>query len=542
MTTLTSEDGVESFPSLSPDGKWVVYSADENGAGNTDILLRAVGGQTVINLTKDSTRNDSQPAFSHDGERIAFRSERDGGGIFVMGRTGESVRKLTTEGFNPSWSPDGSSIVYAGEPTFVNPGNRGGLSVLSIASTTTGERRQLTTVDAMQPSWSPHGKRIAFWGLQSDNPQRDLWTVAAEGGEPVRVNNDAAIDWSPAWSPDGRFLNFSSNRSGGFNLWRVAIDETTGRTSGEPTPVPIPRSAIGHLTVSADGTSIAMTSFTAQSNVEALTFDPQRGTVGTRRRVTNTSETPSMPSVSRDGQWLAFQQSLSNGQEDLWVVKTDGTGLRQLTNDAARDRRPFWSSDGKRLLFYSDRSGRYQVWTIAADGGGLTQITDSPGLVIEPTWSADGTRAVANVIMASKALLFDPRLPAAKQEVQELPPLAGGGFRGTAWSPDGTKIAGFVSRPDGGVVIYSVASRTFERITTTGVGPVWLPDGRRLLYNNAARLELVDITTKTSTPVFSSPRETLSSPGLSWDAREIYLVITQHQAEIVLAKLTGTAP
>lgn len=172
-----------------------MYTADEQGTGRTDILLRAVGGQTVINLTKDSAVNDSQPAFSPDGERIAFRSERDGGGLFVMGRTGESVRRLATDGLNPSWSPDGASIVYATESTGMTPGGRGTLSVLWIVSTTTGERRRSTTADAMQPSWSPHGQRIAYWGMLSDSTQRDLWTIAAEGGEPVRVANEPAIDW-----------------------------------------------------------------------------------------------------------------------------------------------------------------------------------------------------------------------------------------------------------------------------------------------------------------------------------------------------------
>lgn len=261
--------------------------------------------------------------------------------------------------------------------------------------------------------------------------------------------------------------------------------------------------------------------------------------MGARRRVTNTSEAPSSPSVSPDGQWVAFYQGLSNGQEDLWVVRRDGTGLRQLTNDTARDRRPIWSADGKRLMFYSDRSGRYQVWTIAADGGGLTQVTDFPGLVIEPVWSPDATRAIATVSFASKVLMFDPRIPASQQTVEELPPFSGGGVRATAWSADGKQIAGSVNRSVGGIVICTVASRTYEQITPSGSGASWLPDGRRLLYNNTGRLEIVETTTKVSTTVFSSPGETISAPGLSPDGREIYLVITKRQAEIVLAKLTG---
>ena len=131
--------------------------------------------------------------------------------------------------------------------------------MLWTVSTTKGERRQLTTTDAMQPAWSPHGHRIAYWGLFGDSVQRDIWTVPAGGGEPVRVTNDPAIDWSPAWSPDGRFLYFVSDRSGAFNLWRVPIDEATGRTTGDPVAVPIPRQRIGHLSFSADGTLLAMT-------------------------------------------------------------------------------------------------------------------------------------------------------------------------------------------------------------------------------------------------------------------------------------------
>ena len=120
----TSQPGIEWFPSLSPDGRWIVYAGD--AAGNRDIYLQSVGGQTPINLTKESTADDDQPAFSPDGEQIVFRSTRDGGGLFVMGRTGESVRRITKSGFNPAWSRDGKQIAYTSFRLEIRPQNTEG--------------------------------------------------------------------------------------------------------------------------------------------------------------------------------------------------------------------------------------------------------------------------------------------------------------------------------------------------------------------------------------------------------------------------------
>src|SRR5207247_1962147 len=105
FSSLTDQPGEELFPSLSPDGKTLIYSS--KATGHWDIYLQRVGGKNPVNLTKDSGSDNTQPAFSPDGEHIAFRSVRQGGGIFVMGATGESVKRLTDFGYNPAWSPDG---------------------------------------------------------------------------------------------------------------------------------------------------------------------------------------------------------------------------------------------------------------------------------------------------------------------------------------------------------------------------------------------------------------------------------------------------
>ena len=171
FTRLTSHAGIEDHPSLSPDGKWIVYSAPT--AAGQHIFLQSVGGQNRIDLTNDASSNDTQPVFSPDGEQIAFRSERLGGGIFVMGRTGEFGRRVADRGFNPVWSPDGREIMYSTEIVTTNPYNRAaGISDLWAVAVVGGAARQVYKHDAVQPAWSPHGHRIAFWTVVKG--QRDL--------------------------------------------------------------------------------------------------------------------------------------------------------------------------------------------------------------------------------------------------------------------------------------------------------------------------------------------------------------------------------
>src|SRR3989449_5724126 len=141
FTQLTDQSGPEYFPSLSPDGKSFVYAS--YAAGNWDIYLQRVGGKNPVNLTKDSPSDDTQPAFSPDGERIAFSSKREGGGIFVMGATGESVKRLTDFGFNPAWAPDGKEIACADEGV-VDPGRSNPNSRIWAVNVATGERRLVT--------------------------------------------------------------------------------------------------------------------------------------------------------------------------------------------------------------------------------------------------------------------------------------------------------------------------------------------------------------------------------------------------------------
>ena len=98
LQQITDRPGIETHPTLSPDGKTVVYVG--NASGDSELFLQRVGTQE-----RGATLGPVRPhpirsrRLSPDGERIAFRSERDGGGIFLMSVSGESVTRLTDFGF-----------------------------------------------------------------------------------------------------------------------------------------------------------------------------------------------------------------------------------------------------------------------------------------------------------------------------------------------------------------------------------------------------------------------------------------------------------
>jgi Tol biopolymer transport system component len=536
---LTDQAGLESFPSLAPDGKSIVYASA--ASGNWDLYLQRVEGRNTTNLTADSPADDTQPAFSPDGTRIAFRSERGGGGIFVMGATGEAVRRLSDVGYNPSWSPDGKFIVCAQE-TIEQPTSRySNLSALWVIDVSTGQRRQVTAGDAVQPSWSPHGHRIAYWAADASG-QRDLWTMPAEGGAPVALTNDRFVDWSPIWSPDGRYLFFSSDRGGSMNLWRVPVDEATGLATGNPEPVTTPSSNSALVTISADGKRLAYVEQSWTQNLMRTAFPPGSGLETPPTPVTQGSRFFAEPQVSPDGQWLATY-SLDKTNH-IYVVRTDGTGLRQVTDDGFKNIAPRWSPDGKQIAFYSNRSGPYQVWLIHPDGSGLRQLTFGTAneTYYYPVWSPDGRHLVYSSLDANP-FIIDTTRGWNETTPEPLPPLPDKGmtFAAWSWSSDGRYLSGWRLRADGvhaGVTLYDPAAKRYTTLTETGRYPTWLADDRRLVFYREGRLFILDSQTKAVEPLPPLPGYS-EAFTISRDNRWLYYEQNHREGDIWTIDLEG---
>jgi serine/threonine protein kinase len=543
---LTNQPGVEEFPSLAPDGKTFVFVS--SAAGNPDIYLQRVDGRNAINLTKDSLVADTQPSFSPDGSQIAFRSERVVGGIFIMGATGESVRRLTDFGFNPTWSPDGSEIAVATEGVELQPHARPGKATLFAVDVRSGAKRDLNIGDGVQPNWSPHGDRIAYWSVAGEGGQRDIYTVDPHAAHPeqtiTRLTNDPPLDWNPVWSPDGKYLYFGSDRDGTLNLWRMPMDEHSGKALGPPEPVSLPTRFAAHFSFARNTGALVYAGVDLSDTVSRVAFDPLSLRV---------NGTPSpifggamlflqSVDVSPDGKWIAF--SNIGTQEDLFVARTDGSEMRQLTNDPEKDRGPSWSPDGRRLYFYSQRGPRYETWSIGLDGSGLRQVSHTQGpSVWWPRLMPDGRAFYA--FNGGGTYLLTLNADGTATRIEPLPrmPDPQMHFYWPRLSPDGTRFVGSslsraVSGPlitsglGGGVWLYSIASKTYQQIANHGGVPRWLPDGKHVLFLSGSQLEAVDVDSKQVRSI-TLPRPIVAF-SVSPDGRTLYVNDRSAEADIWL--------
>lgn len=541
FTQLTDAAGEETAPTMSPDGNTVAYVMQQNGRWG--IFAQRVGGRNATPIVVDPEHDLGGPAYSPDGNSIAFHESDADGGIFVAGATGESARRLTDFGFDPAWSPDGKSIVFTTEEV-VDPSSREMTSSLYVVDAAGGAPHQLDTGgDAIQAAWSPSGRRLAYWS--NTNGQRDIYTVPANGGPRVAVTSDPAIDWAPTWSPDGRYLYFSSDRGGAMNVWRVAIDEASGKVQGQPETVTNGVQAWASLPrFSKDGSRMAFRSLVRSINPVAVPFDPATGRTGQPRTLDRSNNYRIPSDVSPDGRQLAFF-ALGERQEDIFIGNLDASHMRRLTDDLARDRAPMFTRDGKSVVFYSTRGGDWEAWMIRTDGSELRKILSMPGSVNYAIPSpVDDSVVVDPADNKQYWLRVWPDAPSKAPEQLAFSSPPDTLLDAMDWSADGSKLAG-IEISHGGhnahVVVYDLSSHQLTIVSDDTAPSVrWLGDSRHVIYfdNHGTELVTLDTVTRQRTVV------TVQLPGpsvddmfaITRDGRTIYYGAVHAEADIWIAE------
>lgn len=233
--------------------------------------LAFVRGQTIYAVKADAggqravTRGFA-PAWSRDGSRLAFvREPGRNPDVYVSGADGRNVRRLTkapSAEFSPSWSPDGKRIAFAS--------NRSGrFAVYVMRADGTGLRRVAPRRDgggdAHSPSWSPDGRLIAFSSSHATPENPEIYVVRPDGSGLKRLTRTKGgvevlgDDGWPRWSPDGKRIVFSSNRTGDGEVWIMRADG-----SGQRRLAGLPRRDDWAPAFSPDGTQVAFHSLDAR--------------------------------------------------------------------------------------------------------------------------------------------------------------------------------------------------------------------------------------------------------------------------------------
>jgi Tol biopolymer transport system component len=545
---LTKTPGGEGSPSLAPDGESFVFV--KRDGEDLDLFSQRIDGAKAIPLTAECEADDLDPAFSPDGRSIAFRSECEGGGVFVMGATGESRRRVADFGYGPAWSPDGRELAVVSE-VLDSPTSRNSFSELWVVRVDSGERRRVSDQDAMGPTWSPDGKRIAFWGLRGDSFQRDLWSVAADGSERAveaaqSISDDPPLDWAPVYSRDGRWLYFISTRGGTFNLWRVAIDAASGRPRGEPEPVTAPSSSVWTFALSADGRRLAFTDRNMEGEIVRAPFDvARRALAGPPAAAFSGSFELREQKLSPDGEWILFVNE--DLPQHLHLVRTDGTGYRQLTDGPDRNRQGEWSPRADWIVFQTSR-GDSSLAVVRPDGGGWQSLPVGYGLTT-PRWSPDGS-TISAFNTAEGGLLFDVSGGFGAPVRRELPPVSEGLlFWPTAWSSDGALLAGRATREGrlGDIAVRSMATGEYRMLPgTSGARDdfnMTFVDDRHLVYTSDQALWILDALGGAQTRIYSPPAgRRVANLSATSDGRWLTWIERADESDIWLVTLDEPAP
>jgi Tol biopolymer transport system component len=378
LRMLTAGSGLDAFPALSRDGKLLAFASDRARQGNLDIWLQQIGGRDPIRLTTDPA-DESDPDFSPDATRIAFRSEKDGGGIYTVPAFGGEPVLLVAGGRSPKFSPDGKTIAYwTGAGGIYQPGSAHVFAVDSGGGHPRAVHPQIAS--ALYPIWSPQGDSLLVLARKDATAPLDWWVLPVEGGAPrqtgalarLQQQNIGRVRILPQLRPtalvwrEDRVI-FAASRGDVANLWEIGIDRQ-GKVFGDASP--LTQSPGRHMEASWANTPeadrIAFTDEKLNFDVWAIPVEPERGVSrGDLLKLTDDPTSEWTPSITFDGSIIAYSTRIGS-LSGIRLYDMASRRERTLTASTSVLGGLRISGDGKRVI-YSNNDG--DILAVAVAGG-----------------------------------------------------------------------------------------------------------------------------------------------------------------------------
>jgi serine/threonine protein kinase/Tol biopolymer transport system component len=504
ITRLTTGGRIGSAPingcaTISPDGKYVVFATKE--AGQTIMWLRQVSSNSLVQVTQAAAGQCNGTTFSPDGESVyytIFEKKDTGGVLYQVPVLGGTPRKLLTNMSGPiAFSTDGRRIAFGRRDV------ASGESSLVVANADGSNEQQIASLKSPDffttggASWSPDGKLIAAGVVsKTGDINSTVMTFPVEGGtgKPLTVQKWPAV-LHVIWLNDGSGVVLTAATdvaTGGTQLWFVSYP------GGEVRRITNDLNAYGGISLGLTSDDSTIVTVQEGHSSQLLVTAPNEDSSRARQITYGGSDGLLGVTYAPDGRIIYVTQSGNN--TDIFSVNNDGSGNKQLTNDAFQKSSPYATPDGRYILFVSNHSGNFNIWRIDADGSNPKQLTEGAARDDPPTTSPDGRWVIFTSQRTGKPTIWkvsiDGGAPVQLSDRAALPSLA--------VSPDGKLIAYFYpdekegGRPSLALVPFDGGEplKTFELSALGRQGPYplvqltrdrwsgiwWTPDGRALSY------------------------------------------------------------
>lgn len=482
-------------PSFSRDGSIIAYASDRAGHGGSDIWVQRLPDGLPMRVTKDSAGNDD-PTLSPDGKSVVFTAAHDHGGIFLSDvANGGNERLLVRAGKNPQFSPRGDAILYwSGDENLAVPSGR--IYVLDLAS---GKSTRLASSfrDARSPIWNSDGRHVLFSGCASGEAPLpacwDWWVTTVDGAPPVQTGARTRLDRKGltlmgqigGWYDDEVLFNAAFGLS--VHLWQETVSLKDLKASGDPEEItPGDAREAVYSSVMAGNNLLAFTNLSAAIHVWQIDENSRFVKFSPSFRVTEDADLDIDPNISMNGRWLAFARGLAKDRS-IWIKDMITREEKKVPAPGPDKFSPIIDDSGTTIAYESWQDGVPSIYL-------LSPRTNLPILICTGCRTPTGWyNQSADLLMADTTMSRVDLYRAASGQRETILSKAGAHVSEATWSPVNQMLLFTVGADGPAGRVYAARFPATANLPQTSWIPItgpdetaktprWSADGKMVFY------------------------------------------------------------